>query len=330
MADPTTNWTLEALHTHLQDAIDLELWTLPLYICAMASIQDQDKDPGKSTADLINSVVLQEMLHLELACNLANAFGLAPKFNPPIYAPQIGIPFHTPEDYPEQPLNGPFEVRLGPLDENAINLFLEVELPKDLSADKGEGTLDPAASYDSIGEFYQALGSGITQLWETCYQPSSINLQKQLFAEPNPPPNPLPTGDYPYLSIIVDSLPSALQALNTIVDQGEGADAQGDIPIEYQDTGEPDDTLSHYERFLKVKSNLSLVTTYTDNDSDAGEEQEALNQAFTTLLQGLTVNFSTPGATIDDSTMNTMYSIADLATAVWQAGACPEFRVLTS
>ncbi|HEX9991128.1 MAG TPA: ferritin-like protein [Chloroflexia bacterium] len=317
MADPTTNWTPEALQAHIQDAIDLELWTIPLYLCAMCSIKDQNSEP----AQLIMSVAVQEMLHLELACNLANAFGWTPQFNQPVYTPQTGIPFHT----PEAPINGPYEVKLGPLDENAINLFLEVELPKDLSADKGQGTLDPAPTYDSIGEFYQALRSGINQLWDTCYQPSSTGMQKTVFTQTNPPQ----TGNYPNLDIYVDSLADAMQAIDTIVDQGEGADAQGDIPTEFQPTGEPDDALSHYMRFLKVKSELP-IDTYTDNGSPATQQQDALNQAFTTLLQNLGTSFSETGTNLDSDAWTAMFSINTLATAVWQAGACPEFRVLSS
>jgi hypothetical protein len=317
MADPTTNWTPEALQSHIQDAIDLELWTIPLYLCAMCSIKDQTSEP----AQLIMSVAVQEMLHLELACNLANAFGWTPQFNQPVYTPQTGIPFHT----PEAPINGPYEVKLGPLDENAINLFLEVELPKDLSADKGHGTLDPAPTYDSIGEFYQALRAGVTQLWDTCYQPSSTDMQKTVFAQTNPPQ----TGNYPNLDIYVDSLADAMQAIDTIVDQGEGADAQGDIPTEFQPTGEPLDSLSHYMRFLKVKGELP-IDTYTDNGSPATQQQDALNQAFTTLLQNLGTSFSETGTDLDSDAWTAMFSINTLAAAVWQAGACPEFRVLSS
>ncbi|HYP39990.1 MAG TPA: ferritin-like protein [Chloroflexia bacterium] len=325
MADPTTNWTLDALHTHLQDAIDLELWTLPLYICAWTSLKNPTGDPQSNVGNISRSVIIQEMLHLELASNLALAFGLTPQFSQPIYTPQDGIPFHT----PEEPLNGPYEVRLGPLDENAINLFLEIELPKDLSADKGHGTLDPAATYDSIGEFYQALRAGVTQLWDTCYQPDSVNLQKTDFS------------DYPGVPASINSLQAAMQAIDTIVDQGEGADSKGgDVPTEYRPNDDPvgdlDDDYSHYERFLMVKSFLPQIETYTDNGSPATEQQAALNQAFTKLLQDLATSFTTtnppnapePGIVGDSYTQ--MFAIPNLAIAVWQAGACPEFRVLSS
>ncbi|HYO49441.1 MAG TPA: ferritin-like protein [Chloroflexia bacterium] len=331
MADPTNEWTIDALHTHLQYAIDLELWTLPLYICAVSSIKDQTKDPGKSAADLINSIVIQEMLHLELACNLALAFGMTPQFNQPVYSPQIGIPFHTPET--QEPVNGPYEVRLGPLDENAINLFLEVELPKDLSEDKGKGTTGPADTYDSIGEFYQALQEGVKELWQTCNKPDYYKCQKLVFAEPNPVPNPLPKGDYPSLDIKVTSYDEAVQAIATIVDQGEGSEPQGGVLPVYQPTvGQNDpldalDTLSHYERFLKVKSQLP-IEIYTDKGSFAGPQQLDLDMAFGALLQDLSDSFSSEGIDLVQDAYTKMFAIPGLATKVWHAGACPEFRAV--
>ncbi|HYO48901.1 MAG TPA: ferritin-like protein [Chloroflexia bacterium] len=320
MADPTTNWTLESLHTHLQDAIDLELWTLPLYICAWTSLTERDSPEG----NLILSVIMQEMLHLELASNLALAFGLQPQFNQPVYSAEAGIPFHTPDTEP--PINGPYTVQLGPLNENALNLFLEIELPKDLSADKGQGTKDPADTYDSIGEFYVALQSGVNQLWNTYYQPDSVNLQKSDFSDYPDVPAGVPRS--------IQTLDDANQAIATIVDQGEGADSKGgNVPTEFQPNDDPDDEYSHYERFLELKTLLPEIFTYTDDGNPATDEQAALNQAFTKLLQDLTESFKTPNPPNQESgivgdSFTQMNNIPDLATAVWQAGACPEFCVV--
>ena len=76
-----TKWTKEELHKHLQGAVDLELWTIPFYMSALYSI----KNPADPTYRLIQSVVYQEMLHVELACNIANAYGLSPRFEVPEY-----------------------------------------------------------------------------------------------------------------------------------------------------------------------------------------------------------------------------------------------------
>jgi hypothetical protein len=64
-------WDLNALWSHLQGVTDLELWTIPFYLTAMYSI----KDPSQDAYQLIQSIVYQEMLHAQLACNIANAYG---------------------------------------------------------------------------------------------------------------------------------------------------------------------------------------------------------------------------------------------------------------
>jgi hypothetical protein len=267
---------------------------------------------------------MQEMLHLELASNLALACGLQPQFNQPIYSAEAGIPFHTPDTEP--PKNGSYTVQLGPLNPNALNLFLEIELPKDFSADKGQGTKDPQDTYDSIGEFYMALQSGVNQLWNTCYHHENVSLQKMDFKDyPN-----MPAG----VPLNIQTLADANQAIATIVDQGEGADSNGDnVPTEFQPTDpqyNPDDEFSHYERFLMVKGHWPL-DLYTDTGGDGGQAQSDLNQAFTKLLKDLTENFSTPktpesGLTRDSIAQ--MSNIHGLAIKVWQAGACPQFNVV--
>ena len=49
-------------------------------IAAMYSI----RDPASEAFQLIQSVVNQEMLHLQLVCNLCNAFGRPPEFKIPV------------------------------------------------------------------------------------------------------------------------------------------------------------------------------------------------------------------------------------------------------
>ena len=65
------DWDMSHMQTHLQAAADLEAWTIPFYLSAMFSICNQDDDAYK----LIQSVANQEMLHLQLVGNIANAFG---------------------------------------------------------------------------------------------------------------------------------------------------------------------------------------------------------------------------------------------------------------
>ncbi|MBC8045416.1 MAG: hypothetical protein H7Y00_01330, partial [Fimbriimonadaceae bacterium] len=71
-------WTKAELYAHLQHAIDIEFWTIPLYLTALYSIKGLKELKQKDYPDaakLIQSVVIQGMLHLELVCNISNALG---------------------------------------------------------------------------------------------------------------------------------------------------------------------------------------------------------------------------------------------------------------
>ncbi|WP_244099406.1 ferritin-like protein [Burkholderia gladioli] len=101
-----------ALRALVQAAVNVELFTVPIYMCAMKSIQGTHainaKDisyyqgrvwPGRSIGqipaappvelanqtayNLLFSVFIDEMLHLQMAANLCSALGVKPNFNSP-------------------------------------------------------------------------------------------------------------------------------------------------------------------------------------------------------------------------------------------------------
>ena len=72
-------WTKQLVQEHAQAAAAVELYTLPLYITAMASI----RDTGSEASRIIFSVAVEEMLHLQLAANLCAALDTSPNFRPP-------------------------------------------------------------------------------------------------------------------------------------------------------------------------------------------------------------------------------------------------------
>ena len=95
ISDPHS-WTKDELYVNLQAAVDVELWTIPLYLTALYSIQSVssgNQSAYPKYAKLIESVVIEEMLHLQLACNVCNAVGYSPKMNSPVYDEPDGIPF---------------------------------------------------------------------------------------------------------------------------------------------------------------------------------------------------------------------------------------------
>jgi hypothetical protein len=67
------------LRLALQSARELELFTIPPYLCAFWSIEDQN--PENDVFWSLRQIPGEEMKHLGLACNLLTAFGAVPLLN---------------------------------------------------------------------------------------------------------------------------------------------------------------------------------------------------------------------------------------------------------
>ena len=76
--------TLEDLRGHLQIAIEVEHSTIPPYPCALYSIEEGS---NLAAAQIIKSVVLEEMLHMILTANVLNAIGGSPRLSHPEFVP---------------------------------------------------------------------------------------------------------------------------------------------------------------------------------------------------------------------------------------------------
>lgn len=330
------NWTPAELYTNLQAAVDVELWTIPLYLTALYSIQGLDS--SKQTvyplaAKLIESVVIEEMLHLQEACNLCNALGYTPQFNLPSYDEAEGIPFlqaNVPSYYQG------YTVELGALNLNQMKLFCVIELP--------EPTTPPDWStqtkYNSIGELYQALEISITNLFPSLYKPENAPLQQANFTDYLNKYKTNPTDGF---SQIVSDLPSALAAMQAIVGQGEGNNT-GEIPDPDQpppsstDPSGFDPAESHFIKFNTVFSMLNAgtdvpavypVNTTPDKQqlADQATAQIALQNGFKSFLQILESGFTTPqqGNQMPNNFWPAMFNMQTLITNVWAAGAVPVF-----
>lgn len=143
---------------------------------------------------------------------------------------------------------------------------------------------------------------------------------------------------YKGFKLQIDSLKSAQNLINVIATQGEGAPAEGDIPTEYDPCYDPssgdlniadadnlENTTGHYERLLKIKKQ-GIPATYPElSGANASEQQQALNTAYQGFLSDLQKIFSSTEDS--DDLFNNMWSLIGLVQAVWQAGACPEFKV---
>jgi hypothetical protein len=225
MAVPVDSRDTSWLQESLQSALELELSTLPVYLSGMWSIKDQSGE----VYDLINSVVLEEMLHLGLACNMLTAVGGTPKIVAPVY------PGHLPGGVlPE------LDVYLGGLSPTILDMYLAIEEPEHPLAPPDE------IDYPTIGMFYDAIAA----LFQALSPPISTDGQLAVtLGVPNP--DGVVTRLKEPLTVIT-SLTDALAAIKTIKDQGEGTSKSPDSP---EFGGE----LAHYYRFGEVRYGRRFV-----------------------------------------------------------------------
>jgi hypothetical protein len=116
------SWTLTHLRQHIQFAVDLELWTIPFYMSAMYSIRDRTSPAFQ----LIQTVVNQEMLHLQSAANIANAYGMSPEIRAPQYRgkaiPHLEFQLDKPDPRPQYE---PYSAEIGPLDTEPLGIVIQ-------------------------------------------------------------------------------------------------------------------------------------------------------------------------------------------------------------
>lgn len=214
------NWVRAAL----QAAVELELSTIPPYLCAMWSVKQQD-DP---VAQLLRSIVLEEMSHMGTACNLLTSVGGTPEINTSAAVPT----------YPG-PLPGGVHpglmVSLGGLSRERVeHVFMEIEKPE-----SGPVAFHRGRTFPTIGAFYDAISHAFGRL-----PAGSVTGQRQLVTDFGGPAEPLTVG----------TVEQAIQAIARIKQQGEGA--PGD-PV--GDPGEAGDDLAHYYKFAEIFHGRRLV-----------------------------------------------------------------------
>lgn len=211
----------------MQSAMKLEHATIPVYLTAMMSFK-----PGTNAiiSKIIHSVVIEEMLHMAITCNVINALNGSPQINDPDFIPDFPGPL---------PMGiGGLTVGLNPFSIDVVqNTFMEIEEPEFPINFPVKSILNAAAEeYATIGQFYHAVQDKIKELvpgnmpGNPAMQMTSLFPADQLF--------PVLTGT------------DAVNALEIIVDQGEGTTKS---PLD------PSGELAHYYRFAEIYYGKQLV-----------------------------------------------------------------------
>jgi Ferritin-like len=225
----------------LTEAAEIEHGVMCCYLFTAFSLKNST-DEGvtdaqllkiRSWSRLIRGVAVEEMLHLGAVCNLLTAVGGAPHLRRPNFPIRMDR-------------RGGFHLRLAPFSLEIMEEFIAIEEPDELDGadEKGKRGLPsivrPRLSdifssereFHTQGRLYHGIEDGLV------YLAQKYGEQGLFIGRPDmQTAAPSYFGGLPQLTPVTD-LASALEALNVIVVQGEGAS---------RDT--PD---SHYSKFLTI------------------------------------------------------------------------------
>jgi hypothetical protein len=228
--------SLEDLMIALQQAIELEHATIPPYLCALYSIK-----PGTNVevANLIRSVVIEEMLHMAQIANVLISLGGKPQIGNPGFVPIY------PGSLPGGLLAG-LSVRLRRCSIAQIrDVFMAIEQPAEtiepVKAEDKPGNPVDIQKY-TIGWFYDEIERSLKDL--------SYAGKITSFGNPE-----LQVADWTGTGklYVITSLEQACAAINEIKRQGEGA-----TPLNPDDGY---DELAHYYKFSEIVAGRRIVVS---------------------------------------------------------------------
>jgi hypothetical protein len=228
--DPANKTTdAAALRAIAQAAVEVELFTVPLYMTSLYSIQGMHQITGAGNAfyqgrlwpgpaatanpttanekafNIVFSVFIQEMLHLQLAANMATMVStVAPNFNSPAlqspdhgwtcYGPTLSVIPHI-IDLKDTISQTDTVVNVGPLSRDQLQLFFAIEQPDkiaraDIPKEKQDKYFpaapfatwtpdEPLPMFGTIGWMYQCYFDYLnlkysdgSRLWDYVYTPT--------------------------------------------------------------------------------------------------------------------------------------------------------------
>ncbi|HEV7660560.1 MAG TPA: ferritin-like protein [Allosphingosinicella sp.] len=204
----------EAIIAALNGAVLLEFATIPPYLTALWTI----KDERHPLANSLRNILQEEMLHLALVCNMLVSIGGEPQISSaaPTYPGKLPLGVH-----PE------LIVPLGRFSKRMLDVFIEIERPKDVPPDQAilqeEGEQDQDGEEFTIGQLYGEILASFRALDPEFSQDRQV------------------TGPLAWIPIL--SLEDVEKAIEIIERQGEGS------------TGQPEERrgyLAHYWRFAEM------------------------------------------------------------------------------
>lgn len=219
--------TINDVYGLVQTAINLEFSTLPPYLYAKFSIPEGE---NPNAASRLDAIILQEMIHMCLVCNILNAIGGSPAINPPVF------PGRLPGD-----VAGDLIIHLYPFSQEAMQQGMDIEKPVkpiDPPQLKALARAKQATIPVTIGEYYMRLDAVLKKLPASQWTPGRNQISDAQFFQ----------GQI----YAVNSYEDAHRAINDIVSEGEGSPTAGS-PLDFENE------LAHFYRFQEVYKNQVLV-----------------------------------------------------------------------
>jgi Ferritin-like len=313
----------------LQKAMELELSTIPPYLTALITIK---KQANRVAANLIRSVMMEEMLHMVLVGNLISSLGgkvCLREENIPTYPLKMKFQGQVFKDRD-------FDVNLMAFSPEAIHTFLQIEMPSSLISHKVllRASSEIEIPDITIGAFYERI---IAMLEKMCieFHESAVfcGNPKQQISE-----------DYYWGSygkpIIITSMDNAREALKVIIQQGEGIDQSVFDGDEHY--FEQPDEVAHYFRFKEIElgrryrpedrpdkppSGEPFIVDYNavfpikqnakSSDYETSSQLETLNDAFnrqySLMLSQLEQAFNGTPSVLYNAIVNGMHTMTPIA-----------------
>ena len=326
--DPSNKPTdILALRALAQAAVDVELFTIPLYMTSLYSIAGRHEIndqyalykgwiwPGAgpvaqpaSTNDkafnILFSIFIEEMLHLQMAANMATAVGISPSFtstslqtqnhgwkcygdNVSVIPNIIDLKDTDLEDPTSKTLTVP--VNVGPLDETRLKLFIAIEQPDEQAREailpEARGKYFPPAPFPTwtpaqplplfgtIGHMYQCYYDYLhlsysdgTSLWDAVFDPKAV--QQDHFNQSKKP------RQYGFdlaldLSDSKTAFAEMCRMMDAITDQGEGSILDPLPPPPIKEAA----VLAVLSEYRSIKPNLEQI--YVSYDADGRKQPQS-------------------------------------------------------